>query len=125
VDAEAARTAMGQGKNAARNLHRLISKYNLAEQVRISEINAAGQSIPILDVRDMLEHMVSCGQLYRLMGNDASFNDLNKAGDTLEEFWKCYLRIHPDYWLASEFEAGRLNPRRVIPVYTHLDEGRG
>jgi hypothetical protein len=123
VDAELARA--GSGVNHARDLHRAISRNDLAEKIPISKIQAAGETIPILRLKDFLDHMVKSHQLFRLLGNDPAANDLEKAGDVLEEFWTNFLKVHPDFWIAEEFNSGRMNPRRCIPAYTHIDEGRG
>lgn len=120
-----ANIAKVRGKDEARNLNRIIKRNDLAEGIRISEIEAVGKRIPVLGIMDYVNHMVDRHQLFRLIGNRPTANNYGTAEDTLDEFWKHFLKVHPDYWLAEEFASGRMNPRRVIPVYTHIDEGRG
>ena len=64
--------------------------------------------------------MVERNKLYLLCGD----HTLEETYAVLREFWETFLRIHPTYIAALLFADG-VDSSRCIPVYIHIDEGRG
>jgi hypothetical protein len=105
-----------------RDGHRSLRKHGLSEKLRISKIetgNAAG--ISIIKLSHHVQHMVDRKQLHRLLGGTSP----EKVKPVLKSFWEIFLKLHPDCTVKKQFEDGTLQPETTIPVYFHMDEGRG
>ena len=105
-----------------RDGHRSLRKHGLSEKLQISKIetgNAAG--ISIIKLSHHVQHMVDRKQLHRLLGGTSP----EKVKPVLKSFWEIFLKLHPDCTVKKQFEDGTLQPETTIPVYFHMDEGRG
>jgi hypothetical protein len=93
----------------------------MAENIPIREIKIGSRSVPTLSVPTFIEHMVKQGRLSRLYGGMAR----DTVHENLQDFWKNFHTIRPSHFAKERFENGSMMANRTVPVYTHIDEGRG
>ena len=109
------------GSNATRGGHRVLRKVGLAERIPKRIIVFKNHRIPTLALQDFCNHMVKRHKLSILIGE----RSLQETYDMLKECWETFLKIFPMHNMAKRIADGTIDPSRAIPMYTHIDEGRG
>ena len=111
------------GANASRNAHRMVSRFNLAWNIPLSQMTykAGSESFSLpyhapIDVFKffMQKHPeVLCG----------GFKEDTDCMNLLASFWKIYREHHPGHAIFTELPADALPT--AVPVMLYGDEGRG
>ena len=110
-------------KDAEEGAHRIFRKYGLAAPVKLRRINIGPgplQRFPYLNFSDWVKYLLETRQLSQLCGT----NDIARMNVLLDEFWRRYRLVEPDYELWQLADSGQLDLKFTIPVYSHSDEGR-
>ena len=110
-------------KDAEEGAHRIFRKYGLAAPVKLRRINIGPgplQRFPYLNFSDWVKYLLETRQLSHLCGT----NDIARMNVLLDEFWRRYRLVEPDYELWQLADSGQLDLKFTIPVYSHSDEGR-
>eukprot|EP00435_Cladocopium_sp_Y103_P042404 s855_g11.t1 len=104
---------------------RVFVKHGLAAPVELSTIDLGDsrdmKRFPWLKPSSWFQHLLSIGALQRQL---VGVSTLQKMRGVLQEFWdryRCFDEGHPVYRLER---AGVLSLDRLIPFYSHSDEGR-
>ena len=98
-------------------------KYGLSAVLPIRRINIGPgplQQFPYLDFSDWVKYLLDSKRLGQLCGTD----DIGQMNILLKEFWARYRQVEPDYELWELADAGKLDLRFTLPIYSHSDEGR-
>ena len=99
-----------------------FTEHELTLDLKKSRVPKLGPNseYPYLKPLDFAECLVRNGRERDLVG----FPTLEQAGDTLADYWQKFRVLFPGHRISELLEKGLLNPRRLIPLYLHGDEGR-
>lgn len=112
----------------SRNLHALISRWNLSIPVSVSSVccpclfrnKISNVPWPVLKLRDWLEIIFRKTEGALIMNGFGIDNP--KHEHELSAFWQLYENVLPSH---EVFKTHRGRLSKVIPMYYHGDEGRG
>ncbi|CAE7949364.1 hypothetical protein AK812_SmicGene19715 [Symbiodinium microadriaticum] len=102
---------------------RVFRKYGLSAPVPVRRVNIGPgplQQFPYLDFSGWVRYLLDNKRLGQLCGTD----DIGQMNILLKEFWARYRAVEPDYELWELADAGKLDLRFTLPIYSHSDEGR-
>ena len=102
---------------------KIFRKYSLSAPLTVRTVNIGPgplQKFPYLDFSDWVRYLLDNNWLGQLCGTD----DIGTMNTLLEEFWARYRLVEPDYELWELADAGKLDLKFTLPIYSHSDEGR-
>jgi hypothetical protein len=106
--------------NAARSVHVVLRASGLARDIRITNLQGKCEGIPVILPSSMIDHLNETSNLHRLLGGHTP----QEALPILRNYWSMFRKLYPMYYAFNDTFAD-VDLDRLIPCYTHLDEGCG
>lgn len=104
---------------------KVMLRYGLTAPIPISWMDLGEEKelkgFPWIKLSSWVRHLMDTGVLHRQM---VGVSSLAKMQGVLSEFWKRYKVVEPNHPVFQLEAAGVLKCERLIPYYSHSDEGR-
>ena len=92
---------------------------SLEVPIKFNYMDSLGAAMPCLQPNDFFQQLANVGWLGVVLGGLSPM----EAKPMLHTFWKRYKEMYPSHQIFTE---GRhINLEQCIPIYGHIDEGRG
>lgn len=112
-------------RDAEQKAHQVLEKHGLTCPIKIDRVNLAEgkryQAFPCIKFSTWVKYLLDSGRLPRQLCACENFQSMELK---LEEFWARYESLYPSHQLFRMKEAGEVEVRHVVPVFSHTDKGR-
>ncbi|CAL1167200.1 unnamed protein product [Cladocopium goreaui] len=112
-------------RDAEQRAHVVLEKHGLTAPIKIDTVDLMDakrfKSFPYIKFSTWVKYLLDTGRLPRQL---CACENLLSMEVKLEEFWRRYESIHPTHEIFAMRDAGTVDLRHTIPVYSHSDEGR-
>ena len=106
--------------------HDVLVKHELSCPVEINKVDLSDtkrfKNWPYIKFSTWVKYLLDSGRLAQQL---CACADLQSMQVKLQEFWLRYEAIDPEHQIFAMRDAGTVDLKWVIPVYSHSDEGRG
>ena len=112
-------------RDAEQRAHVVLEKHGLTAPIKIDTVDLMDakrfKNFPYIKFSTWVKYLLDTGRLPRQL---CACENLLSMEVKLEEFWRRYESIHPTHEIFAMRDAGTVDLRHTIPVYSHSDEGR-
>ena len=102
--------------------HKLFHKYGLSADVAMKTLDVGPgelKKFPYLPFSEWVKFLLDNDKVEQLVGVPAQ-----ERPELLQEFWCRFEKLHPAHDIFNLSREGRVDLRKTIPVYCHVDDGR-
>jgi hypothetical protein len=111
--------------DAEERAHKVLEKHGLTVPMQIDKVDLADakryKGFPYIKFSSWVKYLLDSDRLPRLL---CACDSLESMQIALQEFWDRYEAIFPTHQIFAMRDAGAVDLRFVVPVFSHTDEGR-